>query len=306
MSGRIDLHALRSAYRLPDVVGAVVKLQHAGQEWKACCPFHDERTPSFTIYADGQRFFCFGCQAQGDVLDFLQLLHGVGFREAVAMLDGGAVPRVTIRRATVGRGTASANLHRVARMFSDAGLIEGSVADRYLTRRGLTINGARHLRHSILPFAGGQHDALVAGIFGSDDKLCGVHRIFLTPTGEKKSFDGGSKFSLGTVAGGAVRLDPPQAELVVCAGIEEGLALRMMLSLPAWAVTGDSMLARLKLPAMVRSVVVAHDADESGMRAAAKAAERFSSEGRSVRLLAPAPPHKDFNAELLASERNAA
>jgi DNA primase len=284
----------------------VLKLQRAGQEWKACCPFHNERSPSFTIYAGGERFFCFGCQAQGDVFDFLQLLHGVGFREAVAMLDGGAVPRITVQHQAVRRETASTHLHRVARIFSDAGLIEGSVADRYLVRRGLAVNGARHLRHSILPFAGGQHDALVAGIFGSDDKLCGVHRIFLTSIGEKKSFDGGSKFSLGTVAGGAVPLDPPQAELVVCAGIEEGLALRMMLSVPAWAVTGDSMLARVHLPAMVRSVVVAHDADESGKLAAAKAAERFSLEGRSVRLLAPAPPHKDFNAELLASERNAA
>ncbi|WP_256926720.1 CHC2 zinc finger domain-containing protein [Sphingomonas sp. TZW2008] len=49
-----------------------VKLVRAGRELKGCCPFHPDKTPSFTIYADDRRFQCFGCGAEGDVLDFVQ------------------------------------------------------------------------------------------------------------------------------------------------------------------------------------------------------------------------------------------
>ena len=82
MNGRLDLDAIRAAHPLPGVVGAVVKLHRAGNEWKACCPFHADRSPSFTIYSGGTRYQCFGCGASGDVFDFLQRLHGVGLREA--------------------------------------------------------------------------------------------------------------------------------------------------------------------------------------------------------------------------------
>ena len=73
----LDFDTIRTEHPLPEVAGAVLKLQRAGNEWKACCPFHADRTPSFTIYSRGQRFCCFGCGAQGDVLDFIQRLHGV-------------------------------------------------------------------------------------------------------------------------------------------------------------------------------------------------------------------------------------
>ena len=92
----LDLPAIRAAYPLPGVVGAVVKLQRAGSEWKACCPLHSERSPSFTIYSGGGRFMCFGCGAEGDVLDFVQALHGVTLPTAAAMLCGGNLPTVEL------------------------------------------------------------------------------------------------------------------------------------------------------------------------------------------------------------------
>jgi len=68
-----------------------VSLQHDGNEFVACCPFHAEHTPSFTIFTgrDGiQRFQCFGCDAAGDVIDFIQGIKGVGKREAIKILGG--------------------------------------------------------------------------------------------------------------------------------------------------------------------------------------------------------------------------
>ena len=96
MSARLDIDALRRAHSLPDVVAGVTKLQRAGNEWKACCPLHQDRSPSFTIFDNGHRFQCFGCGAQGDVLDFVQQLHGVGLREAAEMLAGGNLPTIEV------------------------------------------------------------------------------------------------------------------------------------------------------------------------------------------------------------------
>lgn len=70
-----------------------VELQNDGNEWVACCPFHAEDTPSFTIFTGRdhvQRFQCFGCDAAGDVLDFVKDIKGVDLKEAIRIL-GGAV-----------------------------------------------------------------------------------------------------------------------------------------------------------------------------------------------------------------------
>lgn len=68
-----------------------IRLEKDGEEWIACCPFHQEDTPSFTIFAGkdrAERFHCFGCGERGDVLDFVQKIKGVDLREAVKLLGG--------------------------------------------------------------------------------------------------------------------------------------------------------------------------------------------------------------------------
>ena len=86
----IDTQAIRTSNPLPSIVAARVKLQRAGNEWKGCCPFHADRSPSFTIFAGGDRFHCFGCGASGDVLDFVQRAYGVSLPEAARMQIGRA------------------------------------------------------------------------------------------------------------------------------------------------------------------------------------------------------------------------
>ena len=80
-----------------EVIGSRVQLKRAGREYKACCPFHDEKTPSFTVSADKQFYHCFGCGAHGTVLGFLMEHGGLGFVEAVkdlAQSVGMKVPEV--------------------------------------------------------------------------------------------------------------------------------------------------------------------------------------------------------------------
>src|ERR1700730_3649523 len=69
-----------------EVVGSQFKLERAGKENRACCPFHSEKTPSFTVNAQKRFFHCFGCGKHGNALDFLMQHGGLGFREAVADL----------------------------------------------------------------------------------------------------------------------------------------------------------------------------------------------------------------------------
>ena len=78
---------LRERRDLVDVVREHVPgLRAAGRNHKACCPFHEEQTPSFHVNTDKQIFHCFGCHAGGDVFKFMMELEHITFPEAVARL----------------------------------------------------------------------------------------------------------------------------------------------------------------------------------------------------------------------------
>jgi len=69
-----------------DVVSRVVPIRKAGTNYKACCPFHNEKTPSFIVNEDRQMYHCFGCGEQGDVISFVQKYYNLEFKDAVKKL----------------------------------------------------------------------------------------------------------------------------------------------------------------------------------------------------------------------------
>lgn len=92
------LDQLRDMLPIAQVVGARIPLVKKGRESWACCPFHKEKTPSFHLREDRNSYYCFGCQASGDIISFVMQHDGLGFREAVSLLarDAGlALPEVT-------------------------------------------------------------------------------------------------------------------------------------------------------------------------------------------------------------------
>jgi phage/plasmid primase-like uncharacterized protein len=93
-----DWAAIRQAYPIVTVAGAVTKLRKAGKNFTGCCPFHNEKTPSFYVYPDSESFHCFGCSAHGDVVDFVALNDGVDTKTALARLTGGQDIRMTDER----------------------------------------------------------------------------------------------------------------------------------------------------------------------------------------------------------------
>ena len=80
------LQQLKSKNDLVEVVSAYVPLERKGGNWWGRCPFHHEKTPSFTVHAEGQFYHCFGCGASGDVISFIREIESVDFMDAVKIL----------------------------------------------------------------------------------------------------------------------------------------------------------------------------------------------------------------------------
>ena len=106
MAGRIndeDIALVRERCRIDDVVRDYVALRSAGGgSWKGLCPFHDEKTPSFTVTPSRGFFYCFGCGEGGDVITFLQRQQNLSFTEAVQTLADRA--GITLRITDDGQG----------------------------------------------------------------------------------------------------------------------------------------------------------------------------------------------------------
>src|SRR5580700_4009873 len=75
------LDELRTRIPPAAVIGRKVNLARSGKQWKGCCPFHGEKSPSFYVYEDGH-YHCFGCGAHGDAIGFVMQSEGAGFMEA--------------------------------------------------------------------------------------------------------------------------------------------------------------------------------------------------------------------------------
>jgi DNA primase len=137
------LDELRLRTPLPAVVGRRMRLARSGRQWKGCCPFHGEKTPSFYVYEDGH-YHCFGCGAHGDAIGFVMQSEGAGFMEAVERLAAEAgleVPKPTPeaaeaerKRHDIGSVLELAQASYTRRLF----LPEGRQALSYLLGRGLS------------------------------------------------------------------------------------------------------------------------------------------------------------------------
>ncbi len=91
--GSIDSNSIaeiKSRLSLVDVVNRYVELRPVGDRWTAPCPFHQETKPSFTVSPDKGFYYCFGCLASGDLIEFYKNINGLNFAEAVRQLAGEA------------------------------------------------------------------------------------------------------------------------------------------------------------------------------------------------------------------------
>lgn len=140
------LDELRSRTTLSALIGRSIKIQKAGREYKACCPFHNESTPSFTINDEKGFYHCFGCSAHGDAIRWMTDQRGLGFMDAVKELASEAgmdVPAPDPRAAK--KQEQRNSLYDVMTAAQDffveqLGSVQGSHAREYLKKRGMKRN----------------------------------------------------------------------------------------------------------------------------------------------------------------------
>src|SRR3954452_19233866 len=137
------LDELRARTVLSAVIAPTVKLTRAGREWKACCPFHNEKTPSFTVNDDKGFYHCFGCGAHGDAIRFLTDQRGLPFMDAVKELAAKAgldVPAPDPKAQERAERAASLTdvMGAVQKWYAEQlHGIAGAEAREYLKRRGI-------------------------------------------------------------------------------------------------------------------------------------------------------------------------
>jgi len=146
------------------IIGDYVKLKKAGaQNFSGLCPFHSEKTPSFSVHATRQFYHCFGCGASGDVLGFVQKIENITFPEAVRLVAQKAgIPLPKQTYATEGAAREArlrgvlVDLNEKACAFFEEQLRrpEGARAREYLAGRGLTEEAIRTFRIGFAPDSG--------------------------------------------------------------------------------------------------------------------------------------------------------
>jgi DNA primase len=173
MAGRIPqnfIDELIARADIVEIINARVPLKKAGREYKACCPFHDEKTPSFWVSPDKQFYHCFGCGAHGTALGFLMQYDRLPFPEAVEDLAGRIGMTIPYEAGSPSEAAdATAPLYDLLTRVADfyhASLLRDARAQAYATARGL--DAATIERFNIGYAIDGWHEVLRR--FGTHDR----------------------------------------------------------------------------------------------------------------------------------------
>ncbi len=131
---------IKSVANIVDEVGQVVPLKRAGSNYKGCCPFHNEKTPSFVVSETKQIFTCFGCGATGDVIEFTKRYYNLDFMEAAQKLGDKYNKKIWTKDS---HKKEANNLfyeinREAAAFFMKAMFVPGNSGYKYITGRGIT------------------------------------------------------------------------------------------------------------------------------------------------------------------------
>jgi putative DNA primase/helicase len=276
-----------------EIATALGAAHRSGEWWRCLCPVHGSRSghsPTLAI-RDGDRGLIVKCWAGCDRQNVVAELRR---RRLIGERAPTPVPR--------GTDDAIRRIELAQRIWAFARNAQKSPVAAYLAARGITIALPSSLRWApALRRPDGTHGpAMLARIDGADGELIGIQRTWIScdTTGTWRR---DIRAMLGRVGGGAVRLAAASEVLFVGEGIETCLAAMQATTRPSWAALSTSGLVALKLPPIVRHVVILTDHDRSGAgeRAARAAGAGWLAEGRRVRIAMPRVPESDFNDVLI-------
>ena len=294
----VDIAELKARHPLGDSVEAAgVVLRGKGRVRQGGCPFHEEAEGSFTVYADTEKFYCFGCGAGGDVLDFVQRTEGLTLPEAIRWLDDGSAPVVptpVVARKPAPSPALPARdpaLLTAAVRFYAAQLRRNPGAREYLSSRIIGLEASLRLGLGYAPGHGLREHLQLTG-FGVQrlrdsglflehgaERFAGMitvpdlaHGLVRWLTG--RAVDAGAKPRFQAVPGpkpvlGLARIGPAPPWIVVTEGVFDWLTLAAW-DYPACAALGTQGLD--KVAAALRGcprVFLAFDNDDAGREATA-------------------------------------
>lgn len=146
------IEEIKSRLNIVDVAQGYLKLEKAGGNFKACCPFHNERTPSFFISPSRQTYHCFGCNKGGDVISFVEEVEGLDFKGALKVLaDRAGVTLTHESIAAKDERDALFSALELATKFYEAVLPKFPEAVAYLSSRGLNPDTIKKFRIGFAP-----------------------------------------------------------------------------------------------------------------------------------------------------------
>ena len=254
----VDLPALKRRHPLGDVVEASgVQLRGSGRVRQGVCPFHEETEGSFTVYADSERWYCFGCGEGGDVLDFVRRVESLDLPEAIRRLNGGVgkgVPGVAVLRPVAvspprrpaSPPTDPALLTAAARFYAGR-LRRNTEAQAYLRSRGIRPETANRLGLGYSP--GGGLRAYLTAIGFPRDRLRSSG--LFTEHGERFA---GMVVVPDLIAGGRVRwlagraVDPGRSpRFQALPGPKPVLGVGLLGPAPSWTVLTEGLFDWLAL-----------------------------------------------------------
>src|SRR5438093_5276839 len=145
---------VRAGVDIVDLVSQHVTLKKAGRTFKALCPFHSEKTPSFVVFPDTGRWHCFGCGDGGDVITFLMRIENLTFPEALRRLADRIGVVVSYTREPEERREAHQRLHaanEAAAVYYHGLLLNSAATRRYVADRGITDDTLREFLLGLAP-----------------------------------------------------------------------------------------------------------------------------------------------------------
>ena len=148
---RNNVEEIKARIPIEDLIGSYIKLEKSGKSYKARCPFHNEKSPSFFISPDRGGYYCFGCNAKGDIFSFVEQFEGLDFRGALKILaERAGVKLVHDDKADGERD----RLHRVmelATAYFEEQLAKSKEAREYIKNRGITEETVKSFRIGFAP-----------------------------------------------------------------------------------------------------------------------------------------------------------
>jgi DNA primase len=147
-----SVEQIKSKLDIVAVIGAYMKLDKAGANFKGKCPFHNEKTPSFFVSPDRGSYYCFGCQAKGDIFTFVQEFEGLDFVGALKVLAEKA--GVELQRFDSAEKSEKEKLLSIleqATFFFQKNLSENKTAEEYLLKRGISEETIKTFRIGFAP-----------------------------------------------------------------------------------------------------------------------------------------------------------